>query len=757
MVTRVLTVALVGVLVAGSGAFGMTLAQNGKARCPIVVARNAIAAERTAAQDLASILHEVTGATFEIRTPGEVAEGERQIIVGPSSRTRHFAPDVDVAQLGSDGIAIRTVGDRLLLFGGRPRGTINAVSTFLEDVVGCRWWTSTESTIPKKPTLEVEGLNTVYTPKLFSREVFFKDAFEPVFANRLKTNGHFSPIPPERGGHVELIGWCHTFWPLLPPEKHFAEHPEWYSEINGKRTYEGAQICLTNEEARKELTRNVLALLRAQPDARLISVAQNDWGGQCQCAACRAVEAEEGSPSGPIIRFVNAVAEEVEREFPDVLVETLAYSYTRKPPAKVHPRDNVVVRLCSIECDFSKPLSSEANKDFLSDIEAWSAISKNLYIWNYVVNFPNFLQPHPNHKSWGDDVRLFVDHGAVSVFEQGDAYSHGGDLNELRAWVMAHLLWDPSRDNDALIAEFVEGYYGPAAPHIMRYLDLMDRAVQESGVRLPCYMPGTNGWLPLATLNEATQALRDAQAAAGADHALQTRLRRFGLPVQNVWLSRYHELKREASVTKQPFLGPDDAAEGYAAFEAALTEFGTGFYGEGRALDGYLPALKRRCAPRKEAAPPAECVGLADDQWLDVQDTEFMLHGAGQLSDLVDDPAASDGGAAWMPGSIPDWAIQWHPQHPELFGQRWHVYVVARCDPAADEGRAFQIGLYDGPNNTGLAQQMVPLADAGDGAYHTYDLGVHELRAGRYVWVAPPNSTAVNAVYVDRVFVVREG
>ncbi|HOS93365.1 MAG TPA: hypothetical protein PLQ54_08635, partial [Armatimonadota bacterium] len=111
---------------------------------------------------------------------------------------------------------------------------------------------------------------------------------------------------------------------------------------------------------------------------------------------------------------------------------------------------------------------------------------------------------------------------------------------------------------------------------------------------------------------------------------------------------------------------------------------------------------------------------------------------------------------AWMPGRIPDWAVQWHPQQASLFGQRWHVYVVARCDPAADQGSAFQIGLYDGPNRIGLAQQTVSLADAGDGAYHTYDLGVHELQPGRYVWVAPPNSTVVNAVYVDRVFVVRE-
>ena len=54
----------------------------------------------------------------------------------------------------------------------------------------------------------------------------------------------------------------------------------------------------------------------------------------------------------------------------------------------------------------------------------------------------------------------------MAMFEQGDAGSRVGDFVRLRAWLISHLMWDPSRDEKALIHEFLEGYYGPAAPHL---------------------------------------------------------------------------------------------------------------------------------------------------------------------------------------------------------------------------------------------------------------------------------------------------
>ncbi len=97
--------------------------------------------------------------------------------------------------------------------------------------------------------------------------------------------------------------------------------------------FKDAQLCLTNEEMRRELVKNLQERLRANPEATIASVSQNDCFNNCQCPSCRAVDEEEGSPAGSLLRFVNAVAADIEHEFPNVAIDTLAYQYTRKPPS----------------------------------------------------------------------------------------------------------------------------------------------------------------------------------------------------------------------------------------------------------------------------------------------------------------------------------------------------------------------------------------------------------------------------------------
>ena len=222
---------------------------------------------------------------------------------------------------------------------------------------------------------------------------------------------------------------------------------------------------------RAELARQALNWIKKDPQAGMISIAQNDCGGPCQCPKCQATVDREGSQSGPIIHFVNQIAEDIERQYPDFLVETLAYSYTRKPPASVRPRRNVVVRLCSIECSFCQPLATgRQNANFRADIDRWAAVAPQLYIWDYVTDFANYIIPHPNLRVLGPNIRLFVDKGAIGLFEQGDAGCSCSDFPELRAWLIAHLMWDPSRDAQTLMAEFMRGYYGAAAPGLLEYI-----------------------------------------------------------------------------------------------------------------------------------------------------------------------------------------------------------------------------------------------------------------------------------------------
>ena len=284
-----------------------------------------------------------------------------------------------------------------------------------------------------------------------------------------------------RGGRHVYEGFVHTFYSLIPPADYFDTHPEWFSEIKGARTRENAQLCLTNEAMRREFVRNLKLRLRDNPAATIASVSQNDCHNNCTCPRCRAVDEEEGSPAGSLLRFVNAVAADIERDFPEVAIDTLAYQYTRKPPRITRPRPNVIVRLCSIECSFARPLDDPANKAFLEDIEGWSKIAGRLFIWDYTTNFSHYIQPHPNYGVLAPNIRLFVKNNVTGIFEQGAYQSWGSEMAELRAWVLAKLLWNPALDAAALRREFLTGYYGPAGEWVDRYLALLEAALADSG------------------------------------------------------------------------------------------------------------------------------------------------------------------------------------------------------------------------------------------------------------------------------------
>ena len=533
---------------------GMVLAENGQAKAAIVVGDEAGATERFAAEELASILKQVTGAAFEIRTdrPKEGA----CVFVG-----RQAAGLLDgglkTEDLGAEGILVATKDGQLILTGHAPRGTMYAVYSFLEDAVGCRWWSSKASTISQKATLKVGPLQTRYVPPLEYREVFWYDAFNGDWSARNKCNGQAHQLDEKHGGHHQYYGFVHTFFPLIPPEKYFAEHPDWFSMISGNRKHEQAQLCLTNAEMRAELIKNLKAGLKANPAATIASVSQNDWFGSCQCEACTAIDRDEGSRAGALLRFVNAVAEDVCKEFPIVSIDTLAYQYTRKPPKVTRPGDKTIVRLCSIECSFSVPLEHERNASFRDDIQGWSKICNRLYIWDYTTNFNHYMRPHPNLRVIGPNIRFFVNNGVKGIFEQGAYSSYGSDMAELRAWMLAKLLWNPNQDDRKLMREFLEGYYGPAAGQVEAYLNGIGDSVEKSGYYLRC-LPGNDpapSFLPFEVLAEGWKHLTAAEKAAEGQEAIANRVRVAQLPVLYAVLRDWkaHRVRAEQLKAEWPF------------------------------------------------------------------------------------------------------------------------------------------------------------------------------------------------------------
>lgn len=406
----------------------------------------------------------------------------------------------------TDGAFRRTVSAaRVLLESSEGCGIVYGVYDFLEDL-GFRFLAPDCETVPTAPLTLPEGV-IEEAPAFHAREVFWRAAMDGAFAVRLRLNSSRSTITPRQGGKMMFYNFSHSFNTLVPVERWYDTHPEYFSMKNNVRLREKTQLCLSNPDVLRLCIQGVRAWIRENPECRIFSVSMNDWYNACECPLCRKVDEEEGSQAGSIIRFVNAIADDIAKDYPQVMIHTFAYLYCRRPPRHVRPRSNVIVRLCSIECCFSHPIGScghergginvqdgsagsfsevlPEDRTFIDDLEDWSSICENLYIWDYTTNYANYLLPFPNLHVLKDNLLLFRKYGVKGVFEQGN-FSHGqcSALGQLKTYMLGKLLWNPDQDADEMIEDFVNGYYGPASVPMMQYVYLWQKVsgIHHAGI-----------------------------------------------------------------------------------------------------------------------------------------------------------------------------------------------------------------------------------------------------------------------------------
>ncbi len=733
-------------LVPQTNLFSAELAKDGATGWKIVLPNEPTPVEKTAARELSEHLKLVTGANFPTIAEKDVpADGKSFVWIGRTSKAPKKAYKFDE-------ILIKFDAGNLILAGHEKRGCLYAVYSFLQDVVGVRWWAAEDTFVPKKPTLVIaDDLNISYAPQMISREMYHRNAQPTIFSARMKGNGN---LTPEYGGAVRIINFVHSFYKYLPPEKYFAAHPDWYSEIDGKRKHEQAQLCLTNEAMLQELIKNVLADLRGNPEAKIIDISQNDWYGFCTCPKCKAIDDAEGSHSGTLVFMLNKVAEAVAKEFPDVLVESLAYQYTRKPPKVIKPRDNVLIRLCTIECSYIQPLDGPQNREFAADIEGWSKLAKYLFIWDYTTNYNDYLGPHPNLRVLAPNVRYFIKHGAIGLFEEGE----GDDFCELKNWLLMRVMWEPNLDDAKLIDEFLRGYYGEAvAPFLKQYWDLLIAQAEKEKIYLGCFGMNSAKWLDLASLNQATELLNKAVETAakvyGPDSNELRRLQKSKMGIDHVWLTRYYPLRGEARFQKLPFLGPKDPVKAAEEFAELCKRFKTSaaVISQEANLGLYLDGLKAGFLAQKN--PPEICKGLPEDKWVVFDALSFNNYENAAM--IIDDPKGWNGKSVRM-GTKVDWNTSYSPP----VRGKYRILASLRCEGTIKEGRVGGWGVYDSQGKKDLKSMALDRKDfaTADGSldknFRWIDLGVVDFVPGAYFWFAHGHNPALDAIFVDRVVLI---
>ena len=446
----------------------IVLADNELSRYRIVIPSAATVHEKKASIVLQDYLLQISGTALPIISAGKHTSAY-EIVLGQNERLDDLGVGINFNELKEDGFVIKTDSLRLIIAGGNEKGTLYGVYTFLEKYLGCRMYSPKVKLVPEQKQIVLGEIDDKQIPVIGFRDTHYRVTWHDEYTDWHKLDHD------ERGNRADWGMWVHTFHALVPPETYYHDHPEYFSLVDGKRI--PTQLCLTNPEVLGITIQNLRRKIAQNPGATYWSVSQNDNKNYCTCDNCKAIDEREGSPSGSIIYFVNQVAE----QFPDKIISTLAYEYGRKAPKTLRPAENVNIMLCSIEAFRDQPIASDSTSaDFVRDVVEWGEIADDIIVWDYVIQFNNLISPFPNLHVLQPNIQFFAEHGVNAMFEQGNR-EVGGEFAALRAYMISKLLWDPNLDADALVNDFLGGYYGAAAGPIRQYIDEMRNALLASG------------------------------------------------------------------------------------------------------------------------------------------------------------------------------------------------------------------------------------------------------------------------------------
>lgn len=490
----------------------LTIVKDKKA-CSRIILKEKTNVNEQAANLLQDFIKRISEATLPIATDTKARKGD--ILIGSGN----------TGNIGEDGFSLQTENDQLHIYSGGGKGAIYGAVTLLEQYLGVSYYAKDSYTLTTRPTITLPAIHRAETPAFRYRQTWSYNNDDPIYKMwfRLEEPGDL---------FIENM-WVHTFNRILPSDVFGKKHPEYYSFINGKhRPGHNSQWCLTNPDVFDAVVYQLDSIFKVHPDMKMISVSQNDGNNtNCSCPACKAVDEYEGSPSGNIIRFLNKLAE----RFPDKEFSTLAYLYSMQPPKHVKPLPNVNIMLCDIDCKREVPLTDNASgQEFMKALEGWSKISNNIFVWDYGINFDNIISPFPNFHILQKNMQLFRKNHATMLFSQVNGIK-GGDFSEMRAYMIAKLMWNPYQNADSLMRTFMDGYYGKAAPYLYQYQKIMQGALLASGQPLWIYdspISHKNGMLKPALLKTYNELFDLAEREVAQDTLLLHRVQQSRLSLQ---------------------------------------------------------------------------------------------------------------------------------------------------------------------------------------------------------------------------------
>jgi hypothetical protein len=425
----------------------------------------------------------MTGAAFPVKRDDAPAT-DFEIVLGNTNRKRLQDIPEDLRTDNWEGFTLLREGTKLHIMGNIPRGTLYGVYDFLDLELGVRFLADQVNHVPISPTLKVAMQSRYYGPPIERRTIWEGLGGDSMQRNRMNGAG-FAVLNRKLGG-VKIIGpQTHTFSSLVPGEKHFDEHPEYFALIDGERRceYNGqiTQICMTNPDVAGVALERIRSWLGPEVQSNpynkyIVSVTVNDSQWFCKCGPCVAINKEEGvEEGGTLFRLVNAIATQLASEYPAVAVETMVYG-TSLP--RTRPVSNVLMQMVhtpDMRFAMDDPTHKE-NREMLAKFrnakETVGAGSLYNWIWLGTYGSSSYLDPRPNLKYLARNIRIMTQNGVTGYFCQ-TVQSRGTEMQALRYYLTSRALWRPTLDGRAEIEEFCRLYYKDAADDVLRYIDFL--------------------------------------------------------------------------------------------------------------------------------------------------------------------------------------------------------------------------------------------------------------------------------------------
>ncbi len=717
----------------------LELAKNGKATVEILLPAAPTPQEKVAAAELEKWLKEMTGAEFTVT---DKSGGQPFISVGRTAEFKQQCPREAARDLKKEGYGIAVRNGNLFLYGGTQRGPLYAVIALLEEDLGCRWYTPDCTVIPSKKELKFTPRQRWEIPQFDNREAYFFTAVNKDWALHNRSNPRWFKLPQEWGGSITAPAnyWnVHTFFRLIP-NSNIKTHPEFFPMINGKRQpikCMSSQPCLSAPGLSDYLAKKINALLGHHPEANMISISQNDNDGWCNCPRCQAELKQGYNRTDQMIRLVNKTAAKIWKKHPDVMISTLAYMGTFAAPNKIKPDPKLRIQLCTDKHAFRWPhLTVDQTDIFFPALKAWHQVGNPIDIWDYTVDFFDYLKPRANMEVTAKNLKIYRDYGVRGVMLQGSYSSPGGDDDPIKSWVWTKLMWNPNLDWKTLQRDFVNGYFKAAAKPIQKYYNLLE-ATRENWLKQP--NRGDDLTFDNKFITQAEKYFAAAEKAVADNPVILNRVQVAELPVIRLRLNL---------AAKSPVTLPKAEQKKYRVllnkFEAiAKKNHMVKIAEQGRAakLKTAIEDLKINLFGKK-AKVNANTVAFCEES-----DTTLWVK-----AKSVPDPLAGNGYAVTQPTQNTAWATQWRHIPWDKFerDKKYDLWVKMRFITTPNvKGDAFKCGVYNTTRKEHL-RRIFKVKDLKPG-YAWYNVGPFVPAADDIIFVAPCNNPGIKEMYCDRM------